>query len=370
MFIFQDNPTKRVGRYSITLRLPADGVFAGEQIDIEFRLRDESDKDPVLGAKGVVGVKSVATVTMPSMAGMPAQKPRIHTEGIPGDYGVECFFPHGGEYRIALTLQIPGEKTPIDTAFLVDVQDAEARTRRKPVPLPYSVECAVVGGGVSGKETNLKLIIREAKSKKIVKDFDVAHTKIFHLMFISKDFSWFIHEHPTQQPDGSFTITQVFPFGGEFLVFADVAPRDAGSQVLGTRIKLKGNVPKPVPFAPTPPTAIVDGIRATLTPQESPMPIGKTTMLEIKLTIEGKPVTDLETYLGAFGHLMILHSDQKTFVHSHPAEDEKGIAESRRGNVLFAARFPKAGQYKAWAQFQREGVVITFPFVFVVGGGR
>ena len=77
---------------------------------------------------------------------------------------------------------------------------------------------------------------------------------------------------------------------------------------------------------------------------------------------------DLEPYLGAFGHLMIIHQDGQTFVHSHPMEDEAGIAQSKLGNVAFNARFPKPGIYKAWGQFQRNDKVITIPFVFEVKG--
>ena len=84
-------------------------------------------------------------------------------------------------------------------------------------------------------------------------------------------------------------------------------------------------------------------------------------------TATGQSVTDLEQYLGAFGHLMIIHEDGQTVVHSHPAEDEAGLAASRKGNVAFNARFPKPGVYKAWGQFQREGKVVTIPFVLKIG---
>jgi len=101
------------------------------------------------------------------------------------------------------------------------------------------------------------------------------------------------------------------------------------------------------------------------------LPIGRTTPLGFRLTdANNKPITDLETYLGAFGHLMIIHQDGQTFVHSHPQEDEAGIARSKSGTVVFDARFPKAGRYKAWGQFQRGGKVITIPFVFDVKGGE
>ena len=116
----------------------------------------------------------------------------------------------------------------------------------------------------------------------------------------------------------------------------------------------------------------VEGITATFSSATSIIPIGKSTALTFKLTdtATGQPVADLEQYLGAYGHLMIIHQDGQTVVHSHPAEDEAGLAASRKGNVAFNARFPKPGVYKAWGQFQRSGKVVTIPFVVKIGGAK
>jgi hypothetical protein len=327
---------KTVGKYQIALRLPAEGVYAGEQIDIEFRLLDTSKIDPVSGATGVARVQTKAVITMPEMAGMPAQYPKTHTEGVPGDYGLECFFPHGGQYRIDLSLLLPGESKPLSASFLIDVEDAEARQGKKPAPKPYFVEVKSAGAAEAGKPAELRFTIRETKTKATVKDFDIAHTKVFHLLMASKDLSWFAHEHPEAQPDGTFTISQVFPAGGEYRIYADVAPKGAGSQILGSGTK-----------------NAVDGVTAVFSSAASPLPVGRSTSLLFKLTdtATGQPITDLEQYLGAYGHLMIIHQDGQTVVHSHPAEDEAGLAASRKGNVAFNARFPKPGIYKAWGQF-------------------
>lgn len=362
---------KTVGKYAISLRLPPEGVFAGEQVDIEFRLTDTSKIDPVSGATGVVRVQTRAIITMPEMAGMPAQSPKVHTEGVPGDYGLECFFPHGGQYQIALSLTPPGATKPIMASFLVDVQDAEARSGKKPAPKPYFVEVKSLGAAGARKPVELRFTIWDTKTKTVVKDFDIAHTKVFHLLMASSDLSWFAHEHPVPQPDGSFTISQVFPTGGTYRIYADVAPKGAGSQILGTTLKVSGAVPKATPLVPAGTKNTVEGITANLK-AVAPIPVGRSTVLTFKLTDDatGKPITDLEPYLGAFGHLMIIHQDGQTVVHSHPAEDEAGLAASKQGNVAFNARFPKPGIYKAWGQFQRGGKVITIPLVLSIGGAK
>ena len=362
---------RKSGNVSITLRIPEGGVFAGEAIDIEFRVTDTSKVDPVFGATGIPRVASKAVITMPEMAGMPEQRPKIHTEGIPGDYGIECFFPHGGEYKIALSLQIPGIQDVVRTDFLVDVRDEAAPGTRKAVAKPYIVDVRTKSAAKAGEATELQFTIKETKSKATVKDFDIAHTKLIHLLVVSKDLSWFAHEHPEQQPDGTFIHNQIFPAGGQYYTFVDVAPRGAGSQILMGSVKVAGTTPAAIPLVPSGTTNAADGIKASLK-GTSNIPIGKSLPVTFQLTdtSTGDAITDLEPYLGAYGHLMIIHADGQTVVHSHPAEDEVGIAQSKRGIVTFNARFPKAGIYKAWGQFQRTGKVVTIPFVISVGGAK
>ena len=74
----------------------------------------------------------------------------------------------------------------------------------------------------------------------------------------------------------------------------------------------------------------------------------------------GQAVDDLQPYLGAMGHLVIISADGREYVHAHPLSEAKTAPE---GAVEFAAHFPKPGIYKAWGQFQRDGSVFTVPFV-------
>lgn len=358
--------TATVGKFQIELRVPEEGLFAGEPVDVEFRLSDLTQNDPIEGKKGVPNAVPTATMTMPEMPGMPVVRPRIHSEGVPGDYGIELYFPHGGTYKIGVRSTPPGSK-PIFAVFRVEVKDAE---ERRPVKAPFAVELLDLPKvAKAGEPVRLRVAINDAKSGQRVTHFDVSHTKRLHLMIASKDLGWFVHEHPELQADGTFTIDQRFPAGGDYLVFADVAPKDRGSQILSTKLHVQG-------AAPTWPSKLVAsfgprqdlGISATLVPMELPIPVGRTTTLAFRLrdTASGRPVADLQPYLGAQGHLMIVHQDGETFVHSHPAEDAAASALARKGEVRFSARFPRGGVYKAWVQFQRGGKVATIPFVFEV----
>ncbi|CAN5696468.1 hypothetical protein BH11ARM2_BH11ARM2_37700 [soil metagenome] len=352
----------RSGKYQIELRIPDDGLYASEGVDVEFRISDTTQSDPIEGQKGVPNANPVAAVTMPSMEGMPVVRPHIHSEGVPGDYGLDLYFPHGGDYRIALNFTPEGGK-PVKAAFVVSVKDAGTHAAKPPYAVKLIDPPTTAGTG------KLRLKIEDTKTGETVTRFDMAHTKLFHLMIASKDLGWFVHEHPVQQPDGTFTIDQPFPAGGDYLVFADIAPKDKGSQVVSVPLHLAG--PPPTwnsSLVLTKGPSRNGGIVADFVPMEKPVPVGKMTVLAFKLRDEatGKPVDDLQPYLGAHGHLMIVHQDGGTFVHSHPAEDAASERLLKTGEVRFNARFPRPGIYKAWAQFQRGGKVVTLPFVFEV----
>lgn len=118
----------------------------------------------------------------------------------------------------------------------------------------------------------------------------------------------------------------------------------------------------PLPAAPVKPDGervkTVDGLRVTL--DFDRLAAGQELMLTY--TIEdaetGAPVTDLQPYLGAVGHVVILSEDAEQYLHVHPM-DEKGSGPKAE----FMTTFPHAGIYKIWGQFQRDERVITVPFV-------
>lgn len=356
----------KFGPYEAELRLPDGGVYAGEEIDIEFRVVDTRQKDAVEeGFKGVGGIKATGLITMPSMPGMPDAVPEVHREGIPGDYGVVCYFPHGGDYRISLDLDIPGHgKEKI--AFVIDVADERPVSNAKP---PFSLKVLTPNNSLqAGKPGELRMQVVENKTKKVQTAFDVAHEKEFHLLIASKDMHWFLHEHPEMQPDGTWSVPIKFPAGGSYWVYGDVAPKGKGSRVLIGRIDVKGGKPTwKAPWKPASKT-VDSGLTGVFSNLGGAIPMGKSTTLQVKLfdSKTGMPATDTVPWLGAAGHLMIFHKDGQTVVHSHPKEDEENNALVKKGIVRFSGRFPKPGLYRAYAQFDWRGGIRTLGFTVEV----
>ena len=357
--------TARAGPYQVTPMLPPSGLYAGEEMEIEFRV-ERLDGDPGKGPAPLTWARIRGVVDMPSMPAMPRFDELAHREGIPGVYGVHPVFPHGGDYRLCLTI-LPPEIQPVgdprpteafDFEFPLVVYDATSSPTREAAKVrPFLLDViATPRHPVAGEPVELELRVRLANSFELreVTDFDVQHEKLMHLFIVSQDLAEFAHEHPVPAGPGLFRLTYRFPRAGRYRIFADVAPKDAGSQILSSPIVVgegRGAAPTPAPLR-------APGTRAVLTTPEGGLPRGRTVIVTATLTDErGRPVDDLEPWLGALGHLLLVHQDGETFAHAHPDERERGVG--RDGRIPFLVRVSKPGPYKGWLQFQRKGKVET-----------
>jgi hypothetical protein len=106
-----------------------------------------------------------------------------------------------------------------------------------------------------------------------------------------------------------------------------------------------------------------------LTLEPSSIVAGRVVKLRYDLSANGKPVTDLEPYLAAWGHTLVLSEDAEEYVHAHPIEYlPTDVAEPHGGpSVTFDALFPKPGRYRIWTQFKRKGTVTTTTFAVEAG---
>lgn len=211
---------------------------------------------------------------------------------------------------------------------------------------------------VAGEETSIRIRIRDEQGQPIDK-FDIEHEKRLHLIVVSKDMSYFNHIHPEYIGDGVFEITNRFPAGGEYKLIADYVPTGGSKTTAMEWVTIEGAIVNPIALTPDKSHAkVVDGIEVSL---ENDHPeAGEDFELTFRLTDTktGQPITDLEPYLGAVGHVVVLSEDTEQYLHVHAMEEDAKGPEAQ-----FMTSFPDPGLYKLWAQFQREGKVITVPFV-------
>jgi hypothetical protein len=259
----------------------------------------------------------------------------------------------------------------------------------------FRLECRTVPAQVKpGEKVALYLRVRHPGTGAVVTDFEVVHTKQFHLFVISQDMEFFEHIHPAMGDDGTWVVETTVPKAGYYQVLCDFMPKGGSGQFL-TAPLVTANYIGDLAGDSAHLTADkvlrkVDGdLTATLS-FNRPQPAScEYTHLTFHLTDteSGRPITDLQTYLGQFSHMLLMSEDMRCYVHSHPMnllssqEDGVGIPEyiippdadlaAIRGGpqVTFDALLPKAGAFRAWAQFQRADRVRTVAFTFNVAQG-
>jgi len=190
------------------------------------------------------------------------------------------------------------------------------------------------------------------------RSLQVVHEKLLHLMIVSHDLSRFEHVHPMPDKEGRFTLRHRFPAGGRYVLYHDFTPDSVGMQVVPVELVVEGPARPPVPLRmDVDRPKRIDGYEVALS--HTALAPGVECAMTFALTRGGRPVSDLEPFLGAMGHLVMISEDRAAYVHSHPLEASATIGPT----IEFKARFERTGIYKAWGQFQRRGRVLTVPFV-------
>lgn len=195
-----------------------------------------------------------------------------------------------------------------------------------------------------------------------VTSYDVQHEKQLHLIAVRRDFSGFQHVHPTLD-DGTWS-TDLALTPGTWRLYADFKATGAEALTLGTDLAVDG-VFEAVPAAQDTRTATVDGYEVTL---DGDLSAGSDARLTLSVSKDGTPVTDLQPYLGAYGHLVALRSGDLAYLHVHP-DGEPGDGKTEPGpDVVFHTAVPSNGTYHLYLDFRHDGVVRTAAFTLTAGG--
>ncbi len=228
-----------------------------------------------------------------------------------------------------------------------------------------------------GEPVRLNFIVTHPETGARVRDFVLNHEKLFHLFIVSADMNEYQHIHPELDADGSFKVETRLPRAGLYRLHSDFFPAGGTLQVLHREIATAGyRAPRGAGGAKLTPdasfTKTVEGMKIKLDWGGAKLVPGAFVRLRYSIADArtGEPVRDLEPYLGAWGHTLILDADQSDYLHSHPTETLPEGAEraTLRGGpeVEFGAMFPEAGLYRIWTQFQRGGRVATVSFTVEV----
>lgn len=217
------------------------------------------------------------------------------------------------------------------------------------------------GGAKANEPTELTIQITD-KDGAPVNDYKVSHEKLLHLIIVNRDLSYFNHIHPNFKGDGKFTINTAFPAGGEYKVFADFVPNSGSATTLSDWVKVEGDAGERAAIAADSKlTKEIDGkeVELALSSLKAKEDVKLTFTIRDAKTKKG--IDNLEPYLGAVGHVVILSADAGSYLHVHPLDEQATGPKAE-----FATAFPQSGVYKIWGQFQHNGKVITAPFAVEV----
>lgn len=217
-------------------------------------------------------------------------------------------------------------------------------------------------------KARVRFFVRDPHTGAVVRRFEPVHERLFHLFIVSRDLEYFAHIHPTLHPNGALDVDFEVPRAGSYQLIADFMPSGGAPQLIQRSFVTAGytgrvaEVPR---LAADTADKIERGTRVKLTLPE--LAAGREGLItfDVSDAATGRPVDDLEPYLGATGHLLLASDDLEIAAHSHPVAQ---VSTSGGPTIVFQVLFPRVATYKMWMQFQRRGEVITVPFSVPVGG--
>ncbi|MCD2440944.1 heavy-metal-associated domain-containing protein [Agromyces sp. SYSU K20354] len=194
-----------------------------------------------------------------------------------------------------------------------------------------------------------------------VTEYTESHDKQLHLIVVRSDGARFRHVHPTlDAATGTWSTPWEWAEAGTYRVFADFTPAgdDADGVTLTRTVQVAGEY-APVTAEPSR-VDEVGGFTATI---DGDLVGGAARELTITISRDGEPVTTLEPYLGAFGHLVALRDGDLAYVHVHAEGDHADPGDTAGPAIEFVAQTPTAGRYLLYLDFKVDGRVHTAEFV-------
>jgi hypothetical protein len=195
---------------------------------------------------------------------------------------------------------------------------------------------------------------------KPVTKFVPNHDKLLHFIAIKHDLSGFQHLHPDMAADGTWSIPLTLPTPGIWRLYADFVTLDPTGQQVPLTLSVDATVAgsyAPIALAPPSRTIETDAFTVTL---EGTAQANATQPLTFRVFANGSPVTDLERYLAAYGHLVVIRDGDLGYLHVHPDDQLAG------GGVKFWLSAPSPGRYRLYFEFQKAGAVHRAEFTVEV----
>lgn len=243
----------------------------------------------------------------------------------------------------------------------------------------------------ANKPFTLTLQILNADGKTPVSTFDEVHTKLLHLILVSQDLTQFLHVHPDYQGDGIFVLKDlILPEVANYVTYADFTPTGEHQQYVRNTLSVSDASDKQSDLVASPREVVVGALKMRLVDPET-FTAGAQTALKFHVSDAktGADMSNLDEYLGAAGHLVIINQANETYIHTHPTGHDMESMSGMSGMAMptatpemagmtmpmqygpdleFMTEFSSADLWAIWLQVQYRGEIYTFPFVVDVTG--
>jgi len=196
----------------------------------------------------------------------------------------------------------------------------------------------------------------------VVRAFESRHERELHLIVVDRDLTTFSHLHPTRADDGTWSVVLGKMKPGVHRAFADFVPSGGPDLTLGVDLAVAGDF-RPAPLPSVAGTDAADGYEVTLGGAPT---AGSSSEVTLEVSRDGQPVTDLDPYLGANGHLVAIRAGDLAYLHVHPLET---TGKDSGPTVRFAVEVPSPGTYRLFFDFAHGTGVHTADFTVDVSSG-
>lgn len=219
---------------------------------------------------------------------------------------------------------------------------------------PVQMELDVSEDATPGELVDVTLTLETEGGMPIAPhELAVTHTEKMHVMLVDPSLEDYHHVHPEAEGlGGQYHFSFTPKRSGPYQVFAEVVPLRTRRQVIATGEIVTAGTAAPQEFERQA-VSEVDGLRFELAGVPETLSINRDYRFELAISdLQGQPV-ELETIMGATGHMVAFDAEQRGFAHMHPMGSVSGEAESDQLAFLF--NVPNPGWYRVFAQVQVQG---------------
>jgi hypothetical protein len=238
-----------------------------------------------------------------------------------------------------------------------------------------------------GTPVKIAYALSDAQNAPLTADrLRIVHERLMHLIVVSQDLQSFAHVHPEEAEPGRYSVTETLPRVGKYVLFDEFVTAEGVTQIERNVVATEGAESADNPAALAPDLGTMKesvGLQAVLTTPVNKVRRRVATPFFLDVTQDGKPAADLQPFLGAACHVVIVSADTKQFAHTHgdiPGGALSGdmskmdmaampmpTPPSKFGPRLeFTHTFMQPGPYRLWIQLGHAGEVATFAYNVMV----